>query len=228
MRHQVIEDMIDLHMPPKTYADQWDTARLGEAVEKSLGLTAPVADWAAEEGVDQEAIRERLYAQSDALMQEKAAAFGPEVMRDIEKQVLLQTIDAKWREHLLRLEHLRSVVGFRGYAQRDPLNEYKTEAFALFESMLNALRGEVTQKLSQIRPLTAEEQADMMRQLIAQQRQLAGVAPEAAAPSDPGADAAREGFVEDDPATWGDPGRNDACPCGSGRKFKHCHGRLVA
>ncbi len=229
MRHQVIDDMVDTHMPPKSYADQWDVAGLASTVEKTLGRTPPVAEWADEEGVDQEAIRERLCADTDAFMADKAAAFGPEVMRDIEKQVLLQTIDAKWREHLLRLEHLRSVVGFRGYAQRDPLNEYKTEAFALFESMLNALRGEVTQKLSQIRPLTADEQAEMMRQLIAQQRQLADAM--AAAPSAADAEPAGEplsGFVEDDPTTWGDPGRNDPCPCGSGRKFKHCHGRLVA
>jgi preprotein translocase subunit SecA len=158
-------------------------------------------------------------------------------MRQIEKQVILQTIDGKWREHLLTLEHLRSVIGFRGYAQRDPLNEYKTEAFQLFSGLLDSLRVEVAQKLSQIRPLTEEEQKQMMEQLLAQQRQMAGAAKEARHPQPAGAggDAApapeREplvaGFDERDPGTWGNPGRNDACPCGSGKKFKHCHGQLV-
>jgi protein translocase subunit secA len=158
MRHQVVDDLVDTHLPPKSYADQWEVARLAEAARTQLGIDVPVADWAAEEGVDQQEMKERLLAAADRLVAEKAEAFGPEAMRNIEKQLLLQTIDAKWREHLLRLEHLRSVVGFRGYAQRDPLNEYKSEAFALFESLLNALRVDVTQKLATVRPLTAEEQ----------------------------------------------------------------------
>ncbi|MFN3641371.1 MAG: preprotein translocase subunit SecA [Gemmobacter sp.] len=245
MRHQLIDDLVDQHLPPRSYADQWNVDGLAAAVRDQLGVDVPLADWAAEEGVDQDAIKERLVAAADAFMAEKAAAFGPEVMRDIEKQVLLQTIDGKWREHLLRLEHLRSVVGFRGYAQRDPLNEYKSEAFQLFESMLNALRGEVTAKLAQIRPLTAEEQAEMMRSLVAQQKQMAAAMANAASGMVPGAasgaaPAAEEGgdvatlaaplvagFDEADPATWGNPGRNEPCPCGSGKKFKHCHGRLA-
>ena len=155
-------------------------------------------------------------------------------MRNIEKQLLLQTIDGKWREHLLRLEHLRSVVGFRGYAQRDPLSEYKTEGFALFESMLEGLREEVTQKLALIRPITAEEQQAMMAQYLAQARAAQTAAapaePEAAPaaePAPPAAPQALAGFNAEDPSTWGNPARNDACPCGSGEKFKHCHGRLA-
>jgi preprotein translocase subunit SecA len=158
-------------------------------------------------------------------------------MQTIEKQVLLQAIDSKWREHLLRLEHLRSVVNFRGYAQRDPLNEYKTEAFQLFEGLLNSLREQVTQQLSRIRPVSQEEQDAMMRQMQAAQQAAAAEqakAVEAAAgptilAAAPVAAAATRlaGFDEADPSTWGNPGRNDACPCGSGEKFKHCHGRLV-
>jgi preprotein translocase subunit SecA len=229
MRAQVIDDLVDQFLPPRSYADQWNVEGLAAAVRDKLGIDPPVAAWAAEEGVDQETMKERLREAADAFMAEKTAAFGPAVMRDIEKQVLLQTIDAKWREHILRLEHLRSVIGFRGYAQRDPLNEYKTEAFQLFESMLNALRGEVTSKLAQIRPLTAEEQAELMRALVAQQQQLAAAAAASASTAVPteAPGRARAGFVEDDPTTWGNPGRNDPCPCGSGRKFKHCHGRLV-
>ncbi|WP_412073270.1 preprotein translocase subunit SecA [Tritonibacter mobilis] len=223
MRHEVIDDLIDLYMPPKTYADQWDTKGLQEDVRDKLSIDVPVVEWAAEEGVDDEQIRERLIEASDKLMAEKVEAFGQEGMSNIEKQVLLQSIDAKWREHLLTLEHLRSVVGFRGYAQRDPLNEYKNESFQLFESMLDSLRETVTQQLSRVRPLSEEEQREMMMQMAARR---AGMQ-QAAAPAT--ADAAEEplaGFVEDDPSTWGNPSRNDKCPCGSGKKFKHCHGRL--
>lgn len=228
MRHQVIEDLVDTYMPPKSYADQWEVDDMLTAVRETLGIDPPLADWASEDGVDQEVIRERLEETADQYMAAKAAQFGPEQMRSIEKQVLLQTIDAKWRDHLLTLEHLRSVVGFRGYAQRDPLNEYKTEGFQLFESMLDGLRTDVTGKLARIQPLSAEQQEQLIRQLQAQQaaaqRQLetattSGVADAAAGP-------ALEGFVESDPTTWGNPGRNDPCPCGSGKKFKHCHGRL--
>ncbi len=225
MREQVIDDLIEAYMPPKSYADQWDTEGLYAQVIEKLGVDVPVMEWAAEEGVDDEAMRERLIKATDEMMAKKAVDFGPENMRNIEKQVLLQTIDTKWREHLLTLEHLRSVVGFRGYAQRDPLNEYKTEAFQLFEGLLDGLREGVTQQLAQIRPLTPEEQQQMMAQLAAQQKQLAeSAAPQPAAAAEPGQ--ARTGFVEDDPSSWGNPGRNEKCPCGSGKKFKHCHGRL--
>jgi len=227
MRHQVIDDLVDIHMPAKSYADQWDTQGLYAAVIEKVGVDAPVIDWAAEEGVDDDSIRERLYDASDAMMAKKTVDFGPETMRNIEKQVLLQTIDKKWREHLLTLEHLRSVVGFRGYAQRDPLNEYKTESFQLFEGLLDGLREDVTQQLSQVRPMTEEEQAAMMQQIIAQQQAAAGGAAPTAAPADDTTDEALAGFDENDPTTWGNPGRNDACPCGSGKKFKHCHGRLA-
>ena len=215
MRNQVVADLIDTHMPAKTYADQWDTDGLHAAVVESLNLDVPVAEWAAEEGVDQEAIRERIEEAADAYMAQKTEAFGAETMRSIEKQVLLQAIDTKWREHLVTLEHLRSVVGFRGYAQRDPLSEYKTESFQLFEAMLDGLRSDVTKRLAQVRPLTPEEQAAMLRQ------SAPPPAPEAPNPN------ARPGFDETDVTTWGNPGRNDPCPCGSGEKFKHCHGRLA-
>ncbi len=227
MRHQVAEDLTTNYMPPKAYAAKWDVAGMHEAVLEKMGMDLPIADWAAEEGTDQETILERLIAASDQMMAEKAEGFGHESMRTIEKQLLLQTIDTKWREHLLTLEHLRSVIGFRGYAQRDPLNEYKTESFALFESMLNSLRQDVTQKLSQIRPITAEEQQQLMQQYLAQQQAAAGPSVAAtAAPPVVAAAAALAGFDAADPTTWGNPARNDECPCGSGEKFKHCHGKL--
>ena len=232
MRHQVIDDLVDLHIPPKSYADQWDTEGLQTAVSEKLGIEVPVVGWGVEEGVDDDEIVERLEKAADEFMAAKAVQFGSQSMRNIEKQVLLQTIDTKWREHILALEHLRSVVGFRGYAQRDPLNEYKNDSFQLFESLLNSLREDVSQQLSKIRPLSEEEQQQLMQQLAQQQEALRkqaeapGVAAgEAVAVGSAGA--AADGFVEDNPKTWGNPGRNDRCPCGSGKKFKHCHGRLV-
>jgi preprotein translocase subunit SecA len=251
MRHQVIEDLVDENLPPKAYADQWDTEGLTGACREWVGMDLPIADWAAEEGVDQDAVRDRIVAASDKMMGEKLDAFGPETMKTIEKQLLLQTIDAKWREHLLRLEHLRSVVGFRGYAQRDPLNEYKSESFQLFETMLNSLRLDVTQKLSQVRPISKEEQEQLVAQFMAQQQASAAAAAarEAAVPAAAPALALAEagapvgvgvmqaaaagrvplvaGFDETDPSTWGAPARNAPCPCGSGEKFKYCHGRMA-
>ncbi|MEP3634465.1 MAG: preprotein translocase subunit SecA [Shimia thalassica] len=228
MRQEVIGDLVEHYMPPKTYADQWDTEGLYAACIEKLGIDVPVIEWAQEEGVDDEVMQERLEAASDQMMAEKAESFGPEAMRMIEKQILLQTIDTKWREHLLTLEHLRSVVGFRGYAQRDPLNEYKNESFQLFEGMLDGLREDVTKTLSAIRAMTEEEQQQMALEMQAREASLAAPAAADAAPAadEPAAPAAAN-FVEDDPSTWGDPGRNEPCPCGSGKKFKHCHGRLV-
>jgi preprotein translocase subunit SecA len=227
MREQVIDDLVDRYLPPKSYADQWDAQGLHAAVIEKLGFEAPVIAWAAEEGVDQDVMAERLAEAATARAAEKAAAFGPDNMRMIEKQLLLESIDSKWREHLLTLEHLRSVVGFRGYAQRDPLNEYKSEAFALFEGLLDSLRADVTEKLGRVRPLTEAEQRAMMEQYAAQN----GLAlPEPVAAAEPEADpatAARPGFDETNPETWGNPGRNEPCPCGSGQKFKHCHGKFA-
>ncbi|MDO6727045.1 MAG: preprotein translocase subunit SecA [Cognatishimia sp.] len=225
MRHDVIADLVDQYMPPKSYADQWDTEGLYSACKEQLSIDVPVVEWAGEEGVDDEDIQERLENASDELMAQKAVQFGPEQLRNIEKQILLQIIDNKWREHLLTLEHLRSVVGFRGYAQRDPLNEYKNEAFQLFETMLDTLRVDVTRNLGQIRPLTEEEQRNMIAEMQARQAAVA----QAAAPKPAATDNEPliAGFDEDDPSTWGNPGRNDACPCGSGEKFKHCHGKLA-
>ena len=222
MRHQVIDDLIDTYMPPKTYADQWDSHGFYAAAIEQLNVDEPIIAWCEEEGVDDDVIRERLIEATDKLMAQKTEEFGEENMRTIEKQMLLQSIDGKWRDHLLTLEHLRSVVGFRGYAQRDPLNEYKNESFQLFEGMLESLRTDVTQKLSQIRPITADEQRAMMEQMAA-----AGASVDAPAAPDVPLGEAADGFVEDDPSTWGNPGRNDICPCGTGKKFKHCHGQLA-
>lgn len=227
MRHDVVEDLVSLHMPPKSYSDQWDTEKLYADIIEQFGLDLPIMAWGDEDGVDDEVIYNRITDEVDKMMAEKSVAFGPENMRRIEKQVLLQTIDTKWREHLVTLEHLRSVVGFRGYAQRDPLNEYKTEAFQLFEGLLDGLRVDVTQHLSKVRPLTEEEQNAMLQQMMAQQQAVQQAQQAALQQAETKRAAAAEGiaFDENDRGTWGNPGRNDPCPCGSGKKFKHCHGR---
>ncbi|MEP3689152.1 MAG: preprotein translocase subunit SecA [Sulfitobacter dubius] len=226
MREQVIDDLIDTYMPPKTYADQWDTQGFYAAVIEQLNVDVPIIAWCEEDGVDDEVIRERLMKATDELMAKKAEAFGEENMRNIEKQLLLQAIDTKWRDHLLTLEHLRSVVGFRSYAQRDPLNEYKNEAFQLFETMLDSLRQDVTQKLGQIQPMSEEQRREMMQEMADRQAAMQAAATEAADEASEQAEAAAPGFDENDPSTWGNPGRNDLCPCGSGKKFKHCHGEI--
>ncbi|UWR29988.1 preprotein translocase subunit SecA [Sulfitobacter sp. W002] len=227
MREQVIDDLIDTYMPPKTYADQWDTQGFYAAVIEQLNVDVPIIAWCEEDGVDDEVIRERLMQATDELMAKKAEAFGEENMRNIEKQLLLQAIDTKWRDHLLTLEHLRSVVGFRSYAQRDPLNEYKNEAFQLFETMLDSLRQDVTQKLGQIQPMSEEQRREMMQEMATRQAAMQAAATEAADEASEQAEAAAPGFDENDPSTWGNPGRNDLCPCGSGKKFKHCHGQIT-
>ncbi|MEM1265853.1 MAG: preprotein translocase subunit SecA [Pseudomonadota bacterium] len=219
MRAQVIEDVVLSHIPPKAYPDQWNTTGLADETVRLLNLELPIVDWGNEEGVDEEVFRDRILAEADKASAAKAAQYGPEMLRSVEKQILLQTIDAEWREHLLRLEHLRSVVGFRGYAQRDPLNEYKTEAFTLFENLLNRLRVEVTRQLSHVKLMTPEEQQELIARLQAEARAAQVVVEPAMADAAAERDPAR-------PTTWGEVGRNELCPCGSGKKFKHCHGRV--
>ena len=219
MRLQVIDDLLDEYVPPKKYADQWDIPGLEAAVREKLHMNVPLQDWATEEGVDQEVLRERLTNATDAQFSQKEQAFGIETMRNIEKQILLQAIDAKWREHLLQLEHLRSVVGFRAYAQRDPLSEFKNEGFTLFEIMLDTLRAEVTQKISQIRPMSKEEQAKLEADYLSKQR--AGQSALGALPP-----SSAEGAQSDMRPEWAKTARNEPCPCGSGSKFKYCHGKF--
>ncbi|MEM9228176.1 MAG: preprotein translocase subunit SecA [Pseudomonadota bacterium] len=227
MRDQVIEDLVAKHIPAKAYADQWSTEALYAEVLRILNLDLPIMAWGEEEGVDDEDFRERLISEADKLMAKKAAQYSPEMMRKVEKQLLLQTIDTNWREHLMTLEHLRSVVGFRGYAQRDPLNEYKTEGFTLFENLLDRLRVDVTSQLSHIKLITEEEQRALIAQFQAQQAAQAAQATAAATAGSAALQTEVDAGVatEELPAEWAKTGRNEPCPCGSGLKFKHCHGR---
>ncbi len=231
-RERVVEDLVARHIPEKAYAEQWDAAGLHEEVKKTFDLDLPIVDWTKEEGIADEEVRERVLKAVETRAAERTANHGTDVTRYVEKAVLLQTLDHDWREHIIALDHLRQYVGLRGYGQRDPLNEYKSEAFELFEGLLSKLRFDVVRQLfhlqinveqpapvfqqrnpvrmqaSHINPLTGEEEMDQPLQATPQLRQ--------SGPVDP-----------NNPATWGKVQRNSPCPCGSGRKFKHCHGALV-
>ena len=229
MRNDVIDDLINVHIPPKSYPDQWDLDGLKDALKEGINLDLPIDDWANEEGVDDELLTERIEDAANSMMADKTKAFGKEAMQQVEKQLLLQTIDTKWREHLITLEHLRSVVGFRGYAQRDPLNEYKNEAFQLFERLLNGLRYDVTKQLSIVRPLTDAERKAMIAKFLDEQKkptETSKTTSSQAIKSNSSMPLGAKTPPDQMPKGWQATGRNELCPCGSGKKFKHCHGRL--
>ncbi|WP_421708381.1 preprotein translocase subunit SecA [Algihabitans sp.] len=248
MRQQVVDDLVTRCIPKEAYAEQWDITLLHEEALRLFGLDLPVHDWAAEEGIADQEIRERLSRTVEEKMAAKTANLGPQIMRTAEKHVLLTVLDKQWKDHLLSLDHLRQAVGLRAYAQRDPLNEYKREAFELFEEMLAQVREETISLLAriEIRPQMAIEQLTPQRpstQMVEgrQDPALAGMAPagepemamaggQQARGSTAVAEAARPvaGAQPDpnDPATWGKVQRNAPCPCGSGKKFKHCHGKI--
>ncbi|WP_375548340.1 preprotein translocase subunit SecA [Oceanicaulis alexandrii] len=238
MRETTVEDLVTKHIPPRAYADQWDIDGLNEEVVKHFNLELPIKEWAAEEGIADEEMRERLMKVVDETYAEKAANIGPELMRRIEKQILLQTIDQNWRDHLQNLDALRSAVGLRGYAQRDPLNEFKTEAFALFEHLLDELRYETTRVLFHLRmaqsspaPEAPQPPKNIQAQHIDPQTGRnemddSGPRPAQSTPSPTATRVAAQSVDPNDPSTWGRVPRNAACPCGSGKKFKHCHGAI--
>lgn len=230
-RREVVTDLVERYMPPKAYAEQWDIEGLDEKVRSTLGLELPLREWAAEEGVSNEEIEERLQAAADARAAERLELIGADQTRGLEKQFMLQMIDMQWREHLVHLDHLRGVIGLRGYGQRDPLNEYKTEAFTLFENLLHELRHNVTRWLMTVEfrfqpPPELPEFQEIHLNPGTGENEMANPAAQNPEGQLIGDDRARLP-VEALPVGWEMTGRNAACPCGSGRKFKHCHGALV-
>jgi preprotein translocase subunit SecA len=230
-RRDVVSDLVERYMPPKAYAEQWDIDGLDEKVRSTLGLELPLHDWAAEEGVSNEEIEERLLAAADARAAERLELIGAEQTRGLEKQFMLQMIDMQWREHLVHLDHLRGVIGLRGYGQRDPLQEYKTEAFNLFEGLLYDLRHNVTRWL-----MTVEFRFQAPPELPEFQEIHLNPGTGENEMADPAAQNPEGQLIGDDrsklpvealPPGWEMTGRNAPCPCGSGRKFKHCHGALI-
>ena len=229
-RGELVDSMVARRIPEKAFAEQWETAELAADVKRVFNLDLPIVEWGREEGIEETGIRDRLQQAVDSAAASKAANFGPEIMRYIEKSLLLQMFDTVWKEHLLALDHLRQGIGLRAYGQRDPLNEYKSEAFALFNAMLDDLRERVTTMLSRVE-LSAEPPP--LPQSLPQ-NMVENFAAPAFAGGDSFADAdtmrinvAAPGAAVDpnDPTSWAGVSRNAPCPCGSGKKFKHCHGK---
>ncbi|MFL5208671.1 MAG: preprotein translocase subunit SecA, partial [Microvirga sp.] len=243
MRHGVIDDIVTRHIPPDAYPEQWDIAGLKDAVANFLNLELAVAEWAKEEGIADEEVRERLRKAADDSYAERVEKNSAEVMNYVEKQVLLQSLDHLWREHLVTLDHLRQVIGWRGYAQRDPLNEYKSEAFDLFNELVGHLRQNVTGQLMRIEVVFQPPEPEGLPPMFAQHLDPAtgenelgygqgsgsfgGAGPALGfAAAEMSGDTAVLERDPNDPASWGKVGRNEACPCQSGKKYKHCHGRF--
>ena len=221
MRHGVIETLVNKTIPPGTYHEQWDLDTLVAEAASTLNLDEDISLWAGEEGVADQEILERLLEASNRRLAEKAANYGSELFRMAEKSILLQVIDQQWKEHLLALDHLRQGINLRAYAQRDPLNEYKREAFNLFDEMLESVRHTITGALSNL-----EIQLDN-EEMISQRNSTENYA---AREVNEGPkrllNTARQELDPNDPSTWGKVPRNVPCPCGSGRKYKHCCGKL--
>jgi preprotein translocase subunit SecA len=247
LRHQLVQELVRTHIPESAYAEQWNTPALRETINGVFGLDLPIDEWAAEEGIADQEILQRILEEVDGKAARKAGELGDANFRQIEKMVLLQTLDHLWREHLVTLEHLRQVIGFRAYGQRDPLNEYKSEAFVLFEAMLANLREATTGQLMHVELASAEAQAmqqgdlpemhashiDPFSGLDEMALADAAIAAEARPPAGPAPDRrpplqtrkSTTAVRPTDPATWGRVARNALCPCGSGKKYKHCHGK---
>ena len=239
MRHETIDDLVTRCIPANAYAEQWDVKSLHEECLRLFGVDLPVEDWAKEEGIAEETIRERITQAADRKMAEKAANFGADIMRMAEKSLLLQLLDQSWKDHLLSLDHLRHGIGLRAYGQRDPLNEYKREAFGMFEEMLSKLRDTVTSVLSHVEirsapppqpvaPAQAEPALVGAGAGASESREMQGPSGNPVRP--PAAPAPRRAAAAaldpNDSTTWGKVSRNAACPCGSGKKYKHCHGKI--
>ncbi|MDF2118268.1 preprotein translocase subunit SecA [Roseiarcaceae bacterium H3SJ34-1] len=248
MRANVVDELVKKHVPPDSYVETWDLPGLSEELRNVINIEPPVADWAKEEGIDEEEFSGRLLKEADTAYAARVEKNTPDVMRYVEKQIVLQVLDHFWREHLVQLDHLRQVIGWRGLAQRDPLNEYKSEAFELFNSLINRWHETATQQLMRVEvSFEANDGQGGMpggdgMQMIGDQvppedmanideinaRIAAGeFSPAALLPFGIAAAAPDQARNPTDPSTWGKVGRNEACPCGSGKKFKHCHGALV-
>ena len=208
MRHSVIDDIVATHIPPRAYPEQWDIEGLSNQINLTFNKELPIQDWADEEGIAEEEIHSRLIEETDKMAAARAANIGPEIMRQVEKSLMLQILDQHWRDHLLTLEHLRQVVGLRGYGQRDPLSEYKLEGFTLFSNMLDNLRQDVTRLVMTVD--VVPEPAELPKETI-----------ESGAGQEQGETEAPAGAQ----AVGNKIPRNASCPCGSGKKYKHCHGR---
>ena len=225
-RHQVCEDLIETHVPKKAYAEQWDIDGLSNSAKETLAMEIPFADWAKEEGIADEEMLERLKKSTDEAFEQLTAGIDGGEMQRVEKQLLLQVIDQNWREHLQQLDALKSVIGMRAYGQRDPLNEYKSEAFTLFDKLLTDLREGVTKAVTRL--LINVQMQRQQEQMMEQQRVQQSANVSARSPMELMGSPASAPVQSDITAEQlQGVSRNSACPCGSGKKVKHCHGKAV-
>jgi preprotein translocase subunit SecA len=231
LRHEVCENLIGQYVPRKAYAEQWDIEGLSQKSREVLAMELPFAEWAAEEGIADEEMLERMKGSVDQAYHQLTQGLDPNAVHRVQKQILLQVIDRNWREHLQQLDQLKGVIGLRGYGQRDPLNEYKTEAFTLFDNLLGDLREGVTQALNRlfINEAMRRQQEGQTAHKAAQQASVASGAPRSAVDAVRGSTTTSpEGnLAELSAEQLQGVKRNDACPCGSGKKFKHCHGQIT-
>jgi len=227
MRRDFVDDVVAKHVPEHAYAEQWDIAGLREELKRVLDIDLPVDEWAKEEGIADEELLSRIEQRVDEHMAAKVAQWGPDVMRYVEKTILLQTLDHLWREHLIMLDHLRQVIGLRGYGQRDPLQEYKSEAFGLYEAMTAHLREAVTAQLMRVEIVPPEEPQPALPAMEVHKFDPNTGEDELAFANASLVPTATAGRDPKNPTSWGKVGRNEDCPCGSGKKFKHCHGKYA-
>ncbi len=232
MRNDVIADLVERNMPPGSLPDQWNTDIMESESERILSIKAPISQWAQEEGIGEEDIESRLRDMADQYMATKATNMTPDIMRRVEKALLLQQLDTQWKDHLLNLDHLRQGINLRAFAQKDPLNEYKAEAFAYFEGMLDNVRENVTMTLSLVdidpnrKTLSLMPKANMDH--IEANKPDFEATQQATEPSQPKMmPFQKQTFDKNDPSTWTGISRNAPCPCGSGKKYKHCHGAVA-
>jgi preprotein translocase subunit SecA len=230
MRHELVDELVNRRIPERAYAEQWETTELAADIKRIFNLDLPVAEWGREDGIDENGIRERLVVAVEAAATAKAERFGPEIIRFIEKSLLLQVFDTVWKEHLLALDHLRQGIGLRAYGQRDPLNEYKSEAFMLFNTMLDDMRERVCSMLARVElssePPQPIPEPDFNRMIENNPEAELDVAGFGAAGQTTMLVAPPPAFDQNDPDTWITTPRNAPCPCGSGNKYKHCHGKV--
>ncbi|MDX1581127.1 MAG: SEC-C metal-binding domain-containing protein, partial [Alphaproteobacteria bacterium] len=237
MRHEAVEEITDLRIPPKSFPEQWDIEGLKVDFQRVFNIEAPIEEWIAEDGLGDDDIRHRLRELADKKMAERAVNYGPQIMRALEKSMLLQTLDQQWKDHLLQLDHLRQTVSLRAYGQRDPLNEFKSEAFDMFSAMLARVREECTMMLARVE-LRFEDSAEVLKQREEPEQKMVAshtdpfTGENDAVPATDSDGQRRTRMTEEerdpnDPATWGKVPRNAPCPCGSGKKYKHCHGAVA-
>ena len=229
MRQEVLFHILNNSIPDKTFVDDWDGDKLERDINRIFTIQLPVKKWMEEDGIDSEDIKDKISQEIENEYEKKSNEFGKDLIKNLEKTIVLQSIDQNWKDHLGQLENLRQIVGLRGYGQRDPLSEYKSESFSLFEELLDNFREDVTRILFHIRMASDEGLSKINRESTINQKASKQSSEETSNNNKINKTVTirknDQPFDANDPSTWGKVGRNDICPCGTGKKYKHCHGK---